>query len=278
VKPPPFAYARARSVDEALDLLAEAGDDAKPLAGGQSLMPLLAYRLLRPTHLVDLGGIAGLDAVERRAGEVELGALVRHVELERAGLGLLSEAAGLIGHLPIRMRGTLGGSLAHADPSAELPVAALASGAQIVLRSRRGDRLVGADAFFVGPFTTAIEPDELLVAVRVPAAPPGARTAFEELAIRSGDFALASVAVAVGEAHVRIVLGGVAPAPVRAGAAEAVVKDGGLEDDAIAAAAAAAARECDPPDDPLVGRAYRRELAAVLVARALRRCRGTEAE
>jgi carbon-monoxide dehydrogenase medium subunit/6-hydroxypseudooxynicotine dehydrogenase subunit alpha len=278
MKPPPFAYARASSLEEALDLLAEAGDDAKPLAGGQSLMPLLVYRLLRPTHLVDLGGIGGLDEIAQRAGAVQLGALVRHVELERAGLGLLSEAAGLIGHLPIRTRGTLGGSLAHADPSAELPVAALASDAELVLRSRRGERVVDAEAFFVGPFTTAIEPGELLVAVRVPAAPPGARTAFEELAIRTGDFALASVAAVVGGTHVRIVLGGVAPAPLRARAAEAVVGDAGLGDDAIAAAAAAAARECDPPDDPRVGSVYRRELAAVLVARALRRCRENGAE
>jgi carbon-monoxide dehydrogenase medium subunit/6-hydroxypseudooxynicotine dehydrogenase subunit alpha len=277
VKPAPFAYARAASLEDALALLAEGGEDAKPLAGGQSLLPLLAYRLLRPTHLVDLGGIAGLDRVERRDGGVlVLGPLVTHAALERAGLGLLSEAAALVGHLPIRARGTLGGSLAHADPAAELPVAALALDATVVLASGDRARALPVGEFLLGPFTTALAPGELVTEVRVPAPPAGAAAAFEELALRAGDFALASAAAVVAGGHVRIALGGVAPAPLRAREAERIVAEGGLGEEAVAAAADAAARACDPVDDPRASAAYRRELVGVLVARALRRCRAGE--
>jgi carbon-monoxide dehydrogenase medium subunit/6-hydroxypseudooxynicotine dehydrogenase subunit alpha len=273
VKPPPFAYARAESVEEALALLGEAGEDAKPLAGGQSLMPLLAYRLLRPSHLVDLGGIEGLDRVERRDGGLEAGALVRHATLERAGLGLLSEAAGHVGHLPIRTRGTLGGSLAHADPAAELPVAALALDAEVIARSASGERSLAIEDFLLGPFTTALQPAELVLSVRVPRPPAGSRFAFEELALRAGDFALASCAVVVADGHARVALGGVGPTALRAREAERTLAGGPLSGERIEHAAATAAGECDPVDDPRATARYRRELVAVLVRRALRRCR-----
>lgn len=279
MKAPPFAYARAESLDDALALLAETGEEAKPLAGGQSLLPLLAYRLLRPTHLVDLGGIDGLEHVEEDDdGGLTLGPLVRHATLERRRLGLLGEAAAHVGHLPIRTRGTLGGSLAHADPAAELPVAALALEARLVLRSLDERRTVPAEEFFLGPFTTALATGELIESVHVPAPPPGAAVAFEELAVRAGDFALAACAVVVADGHARIALGGVGPAPLRAREAERALAGAPLDDDAIDAAAAAAADECDPADDPRASAQYRRELVAVLLRRALRRARAVGGE
>lgn len=281
MKAPPFAYARAESVEEALDLLAEGGDEAKVLAGGQSLLPLLAYRLLRPTHLVDLGGAATLSTFRpAEAGELVLDALVRHADVERMALagahGLLCEAAAAIGHLPIRVRGTVGGSLAHADPAAELPLAVLALDASLVLRSVTGERRVPAESFFEGPFTTALAPGELLTALVVPPAPAGATSAFAEFAVRAGDFALASVAV-VGACddgrvrHLRIALGGVDATPVRARAAEALLSGELPGRDAIAAAAAAAAAECDPVDDQQASVRFRRELVDTLVRRCLER-------
>jgi CO/xanthine dehydrogenase FAD-binding subunit len=278
VKSPPFAYARASSAEEALDLLAEAGDEAKILAGGQSLMPLLAYRLTRPTHLVDIGGAGPLGNVAPSDGTLVLDALTRHAQLERMALsdahGLLCQAAANIGHFPIRVRGTVGGSLAHADPAAELPVAAVALDASVAVRARHGERLVPASSFFLGPFTTALAYGELLTALVVPPAPPGAVAAFSEFAVRAGDFALASAAVVIAldadrVHHVRIVLGGVDATPLRARAAEAVLAQGTLAAASIAEAAAVAAAECDPVSDQHASAAYRHELAAVLVHRCL---------
>jgi carbon-monoxide dehydrogenase medium subunit/6-hydroxypseudooxynicotine dehydrogenase subunit alpha len=279
VKAPPFAYARAESLEEALALLAEVGDDAKLLAGGQSLVPLLAYRVVRPSHLVDIGGVGGLDGIVAGEDLLELGALVRHARLERAELPgawrLLAEAAGHIGHFPIRTRGTLGGSLAHADPSAELPVAVLALDGRIVAESARGERELEASEFFAGPFTTALAPDEAVAAVRIPAPPGRSAGAFAEFAVRAGDFALAAAAAAVAVddagrvAWARIALGAVDATPVRAPDAERALMGAELGDDAIGAAAAAAGAGCDP----FVDAAYRRELVAVLVRDALVRVR-----
>jgi carbon-monoxide dehydrogenase medium subunit/6-hydroxypseudooxynicotine dehydrogenase subunit alpha len=284
MKSPPFAYARAESAEEALELLAEGGDDAKVLAGGQSLLPLLAYRFARPTHLVDVSALGALTQYRGADGELVLDALVRHAALERmqfAGAnGLLSEAAACIGHLPIRMRGTLGGSLAHADPAAELPLAALALDAEMLVRSADEERRVPAAAFFHGPFTTAVDQGALLTALVVPQQPPGARAAFAEFAVRAGDFALVSAAVVIARAegqveHVRIVLGGVEATPFRASDAESVVAGETASADAIAAAAAAAAAECDPGTDQHAGAGYRRRLVAVLVRQCLERaCHG----
>jgi CO/xanthine dehydrogenase FAD-binding subunit len=268
---PPFAYARAQTVEEALDLLAEAGGEAKLLAGGQSLVPVLAYRLFRPARIVDVDSVAGLDGVS----DVELGALVRHAALERATLGgatgLLALAARHIGHVPIRMRGTLGGSLAHADPAAELPVAALALEARVVARSARGEREIEMNDFLQGPFTTALEPDEMIVALRLPPAPPRSYAAFREFALRSGDFALASAGVAVeldGAGLVRrarVVVGAVEPVP----RALEVLSGTHLGDDAIAEAAQAVAASCTPAEDRNVDAATRRDLVRVLVRDAL---------
>jgi len=276
MKLPPFAYARAGSVDEALELLADAGGDAKLLAGGQSLVPVLAYRLFRPARLVDVDSVAGLDDIEERDGELEVGALVRHARLERAELGgahrLLALAAREIGHAPIRTRGTLGGSLAHADPAAELPVAAVALDARVVARSARGEREIAIDDFLLGPFTTALEPDEMIVALRMPAAPARSFASFREFALRSGDFALASagVAIALGEdgavSRARIVVGGVEPVPRSMDALPAGAR---LDPETISDAAELAAASCEPADDRSVDAATRRDLVAALVRRAL---------
>jgi carbon-monoxide dehydrogenase medium subunit/6-hydroxypseudooxynicotine dehydrogenase subunit alpha len=279
VKPPPFAYARAASLEDALALLAEAGDDAKLLAGGQSLVPLLAFRVARPTHLVDIDGIASLEETSRRDDGLAIGALIRHAALERMPLDgaerLLAEAAALIGHVPIRARGTIGGSIAHADPAAELPVAVLALDAQIVVRSAEEERVVPAGEFFLGPFTTVLGAGDAITAVVVPPAARAARAGFAEFAVRAGDFALASAAVVawIGDggrvADARIALGGVEGRPLRAVEAERVLAGSELTADAVAEAADIAASACEPADDPLVSATYRRALVRRLVCEAL---------
>ncbi|WP_407563917.1 FAD binding domain-containing protein [Streptomyces sp. 184] len=285
MKPPPFAYARATGVPEALDLLHEGGEDAKLLAGGQSLIPLMAYRLARPSHLVDVGRITTHRYVRGNGGGLRVGALVRHLELERAtgltGAWLaLREAAASIGHHPIRVRGTCGGSLAHADPSAELPVVAAALDAEFTLQSVDGTRTVPASDFFLAPFITALEPEEMLVEVGFPAPPPGLRSVFEEFQVHSGDFAMASAAVAVavggdGRAtDVRIALGSVGPVPVRAREAEAALTGELLTDPACGEAARLAATAAEPGADPEAG-VFRRELVQALVKRALGRLKET---
>lgn len=281
MKAPPFAYVRAESVDDALALLAEAGEDAKLLAGGQSLIPLLGYRLARPTHLVDidrLSELAGVGGDGDELGRLRLGALTRHAWVERArwrgSRTLLGEAAALIGHVPIRARGTLGGSIAHADPAAELPVALLALGAEVEMRSASGRRAVPIDAFFTGPFTTVLDPAEMVAGVVLPACGETSVGAFAEFAVRSGDFALASAAVAADVIDgrltaVRVALGGVDATPIRSAASEALLEGAGP--DAFAAAAAAAARDCDPASDGQTTAAYRRALVQRLVGDALAR-------
>jgi carbon-monoxide dehydrogenase medium subunit/6-hydroxypseudooxynicotine dehydrogenase subunit alpha len=285
VKAPPFAYARADSLDDALRLLSEAGDEAKLLAGGQSLIPLLAFRVVRPTHLVDIDAIDELRGIEDAADGLRVGALTRHETLARADLAggerLLAEAASHVGHVPIRMRGTIGGSVAHADPSAELPVALLALDASVLVRSATAERTIGAGELFVGPFTTAIVPGEVLTAIVVPGAARSRRHAFGEFAVRSGDFALASVAVVLSldegrVDHARVVLGGVDATPIRATGAEALLAGSELTDELVEEASAAAAAECDPAEDATTTAAYRRRLVARLVRDALTRVRDEE--
>jgi CO/xanthine dehydrogenase FAD-binding subunit len=268
VKPPPFAYARARSVEHALDLLAEGGDDAKPIAGGQSLLPALAYRLVRPTHLVDIGFLGELDYVRHEEDGLRLGALVRHrtlaaVDRDARWRGLVV-AARHIGHDAIRVRGTIGGSLVHADPAAELPVAVLALGGELALRGHAGMRVVDADTFFLAPFTTAVGVGELLLEVRLQAPPPGGRTAFAEFAPRSGDFATACVFAGLGPGWARIAVGGVGGVAARAPQAEERAAAGALDE-----AADAAAREVEVFGDRFADKAYRRELVRALARRAL---------
>jgi len=266
LKPPPFAYVRAGSVADALAALDE---DVKVLAGGQSLLPALNYRIVRPTKLVDidrLDDLAGLD-VNR---SVHVGALVRHAQLERDDRLVgpwsgLREAVSHVGHVPIRTRGTFGGSVAHADPAAELCVAALAFDADVVARSTAGERRVPAVDFFHAPFTTALAADELVTEVVF--AEGASASVFEEFAPRAGDYALASVCAVRRADGLRIALGSVGPTPLRARTAEQAAAAG----EPAAAVAQAAARDCDPPSDSHAPAAYRRALVTALVERALRR-------
>jgi CO/xanthine dehydrogenase FAD-binding subunit len=252
VKPAPFAYEAPRSVDAALALL---GEDAKALAGGQSLVPLLNFRLARPATVVDLNGIPELAYLRRAGGVLRIGALTRQATLERSGLvargwPLLAQAVRHVGHPAIRSRGTVGGSVAHADPSAELPLALVALDARFRVRSARGERTLGWQEFFLGALTTALEPDELLVEIEVPPLPAGARTAFAEHARTHGDFAIAgAAAILAGREHVTIAVLGAGPRPVRAAEAERALLAGASAADAAAMAGAQAA---DPPRSALL--------------------------
>lgn len=251
MKPPPFEYVAPRSLEEALAILAEHGDEAKALAGGQSLVPLLNFRMTRPSVLVDLNRVEGLDYLETG----RIGALVRMRRIEReASEPLLRRAATFVGHPQIRARGTACGSVAHADPAAELPCALLALGARVRLRSVRGERELPVADFLLGTFWTALEPDELLVEIEVPEQPPGTRSAFVEHARVHGDFALAGAAVVVRPDGLAVSLLAVDDRPVRVDLPAEVAGE-------PREAAALAVR--DLPDG------YRRALAEVLVRRAL---------
>ena len=282
MKPAPFAYHAASSLDEATQLLSRFGDEAKVIAGGQSLMPLLGFRLARPAHLVDVNGIDALAKIGAADGGLSLGAMVRQRAAERSALvrercPLLAAALPWIGHPAIRNRGTIGGSLAHADPAAELPAVAVALDATLVARSTRGERQISASEFFAGHFTTALAPDECLVEIRFPAWPGGAGATFEEVSRRHGDFAMVGVAAVVRSgaagdvADARIVLTGVGGTPVRAHEAEALLRGARAGREAFEAAAERAARDLEPPSDLHATRAYRRHVARVLVRRALER-------
>jgi len=261
MKPAPFAYEAPASLAAALDLLGR--DGAVALAGGQSLVPMLNFRLAKPALVVDLNRIAELDYLRRTGGVLRIGALTRQRALERSpevvrGWPLLVQAVRFVGHAAIRSRGTVGGSAAHADPRAELPVALSALGARVRLRSPLGERSVPVHEFFLGPLRTGLAPGELLTELEVPPLPAGARTAFTERARTHGSFATAGAAVVVspGE-HCAIALLGAAPVPVRSGNAEAAVIAG------AAPAEAAALAVQDVHDD------YRRALLGELVRRAL---------
>jgi CO/xanthine dehydrogenase FAD-binding subunit len=277
VKPAPFAYEEPRSVEEALELLARYGDEAKVLAGGQSLIPLLNFRLARPERLVDVNRIDELSYIRREGGELHIGAVTRAVTLEHSPLvaarwPLLVEAARLVGHPQIRSRGTVGGSVAHADPAAELPAALTALGASFHARSERRSRTLAADELFVTHLTTALEPDELLVGITVPPLPQRTGTAIVEHTRVHGDFALggAAVLVSLGEdgtcSRASIVLLAAAPTPLRAVGAEEVLAGTRLADAEVAEAAELAAGELDVSGSQ---RAHRRALAAELTRRAL---------
>lgn len=266
MKPAPFEYVRPSTVDEAITALDE---DAKVLAGGQSLLPALNFRLVRPAKLVDIDRLGALTGLVVDGG-VRVGALVRHAELERESRldgpwSALRSAAAHVGHLPIRTRGTFGGSIAHADPAAELCVAALAFDAVVVIQSLSGERRVAAADFFRGPFTTVLAVGELITEVVF--AEDATSSVFEEFAPRAGDYALASVCAVRRPGGVRIALGSVGPAPLRARAAEEALAAG----ESPAAAAQAAAQECEPASDSHAPAAYRRALVATLVERALHR-------
>src|SRR5256714_4344711 len=227
MKPPRFDYVSPRSIDEALGVLARHGDEAKVLAGGQSLVPLLSFRLVRPAYLVDLNDVGGLAGIRVDDGHLAIGAMTRQRAVETSPLvrqrcPLLAEAMPQIGHVQIRNRGTIGGSLAHADPASELPAVIAALDGELVLQSVRGQRVLTPEQFFMTYLTTAAAPDELLVEVRVPVTPPRTGSAFLEVSRRHGDFALVGVAatVTLDEAGVctaaAIALTGVGPVPLLA--------------------------------------------------------------
>jgi carbon-monoxide dehydrogenase medium subunit len=279
VKPAPFEYHRPSSADEAIALLAEHGDEAKVLAGGQSLVPLLGLRLSRPSHLVDVNRIDELGGVANGDG-LRLGATVRHHRVEsddavRGASPLLAAAAGFIGHRAIRNRGTVGGSIAHADPAAELPAVLLALDASVEAQSSRGTRTVAADELFTGFLSTSLEADELLTAVRVPPWPAHAGWSFHEFNRRSGDFAIVGVAAVVRLRaagtidHARLAFLGVDSRPVRAEAAENSLIGARPSAETWAAAANDAAASLSPTSDFHGSASYRKHLAAVLAERAL---------
>ncbi len=280
MKPAAFLYAVPETVEEALALLAECGPEAKLLAGGQSLMPLLNMRLARPSVIIDLNRITALEYISAANGEVRIGAMTRQRAAERspvvaARLPLMAEALRWVGHPQIRNRGTIGGSLAHADPSAELPAVAAALDATFVVTGRSGARLLPAGEFFIGYLTTAIRPDEVLTEVRFPAMAPDAGCAFVEVARRHGDFALAGAAAIVHPAgsgryrDVRLAFIGVGPAPMRIKEAEAALEGQKFEERLLADIARLVADRLDPESDIQASAAYRKHVAGVLARRAL---------
>lgn len=280
MKPAPFRYVAARSVDEAVGLLAEHGPEAKVLAGGQSLVPLMNFRLVRPAWLVDLNRVPGLSGIARSDGELVIGSMTRQAEVEgsrtiRELVPLISETVPFIGHPAIRNRGTVGGSLAHADPAAELPVAMLALDATMRVQGPAGAREVPAEAFFVSLLTTALGTDEILTSIRIGALERSCGWAFLEFARRHGDFALVAVAVTVRLEHgritdpVRLALGGIADRPIRARGAEALLRGARPAPGVYAAASSRAAGDVDPPSDIHGSADYRRHLTRVFVERAL---------
>jgi carbon-monoxide dehydrogenase medium subunit len=276
VKPPPFGYCAPTTLAEATSLLAQHGDEAKVIAGGQSLIPLLSLRLARPTVLVDLNGVPELTAIDGPS----VGAMVRHRTVERDAdlarrVPLLAAAAPHIGHQAIRSRGTIGGSISHADPAAELPAVALALDAVVTVTSAaRGDRDIAAADFFLGYFTTALEPDEILVRIRFPEAAAGTGVAVEEMARRHGDFAMvAAVASIAPDGDVRLALINVADRPVRATEAEAALRAGSAIEEVVDLAT----RDLSPVSDLHASSAYRKQVAGVMVRRAITRARGAAA-
>jgi carbon-monoxide dehydrogenase medium subunit len=279
VKPAAFDYHRVERTEDALARLAELGEDAKVLAGGQSLVPMMNFRLVRPSALVDITRVPDLRYVLRDGDALRIGALTLHREVEMlrdpdvaAGYELLPRAARWVGHYPIRTRGTFGGSSAHADPSAEWCMLAVLLDATIVAAGPDGEREVPAADFFLGFFTTALEPGELLVEVRFPRPRPHA--ALQEFARRHGDFAIVAAAVALdvdGDriSEPRVVVGGVDEVPLRVEAAEEVLGGAAPGGEAFAQAGRAAADAVDPSADVHGSAEYRKELTDVLVRRAL---------
>jgi len=281
MKPAPFAYAAPRSLDEALLLVEEHADDGKVLAGGQSLLPVLNFRLAQPAVLIDLNRVPGLDDLAADGAVLRTGAMVRQRRLERDATvarmtPLLAETLPHVAHPQIRNRGTVGGSLAHADPAAELPAVAVALEARLLLQRRGGERWVPAAEFYTGLFTTALEPGELLTAIEWPTLPPGTGWAFEEVARRHGDYAQVGLAALVrieGErcAAARLVFLAVGHGPLVATRAAAALVGQRPDEEALAAAAAAARAEVQPVDDVHASADFKRHLAGVVTLRALRR-------
>ncbi len=279
MKPPPFAYARPATVDEACALLAEHGEDARLLAGGQSLMATLNMRLSAPELLIDINRIDGLAGISVAGGTLRIGAMTRHVDVETSPeiaehAPLIAQAMPHIAHPAIRNRGTFGGSIAFADPAAELPACAVALGAQFELRSAGATRMVAADDFFHGLYETELAPGEMLTAVEIPVIAPGYRSAFMELARRRGDYAMVGIAVharlaggVIGDS--RLVFFAAGERPVVARQAAGAIDGKAPSEETFEAAAAALGDDLDPPSDLNADPATRLHLARVLTRRAL---------
>jgi CO/xanthine dehydrogenase FAD-binding subunit len=279
VKLPYVEYEAPTTVAEAVDLLAEHQDEASVLAGGQSLIPLMALRLARPAVLIDINDLSELSLVAATDGRVAIGAMTREYMAEDSAtvsdaVPLLAAALPLIGHEAIRSRGTIGGSLAHADPAAELPAVALALDAEFVVRGRAGERVVPAADWFEGYLATSRRPDELLTEVRFPAAAPGTGVAFLEVARRHGDFAIVGLAVSLTLADgvisdARLAFAGVSDVPVRVAEAEDLLAGEQPSAELFAEAARRATAGLDPPADLNGSSEYRKQVAATLVRRGL---------
>jgi carbon-monoxide dehydrogenase medium subunit len=280
MKLPHFDYEAPKTVSEAVELLAEHLDEASVLAGGQSLIPLLAMRLAHPEVLIDINGIAELSGVSAADGWVAIGAMTREYVAEDSEtvadtVPLLAAALPLIGHEAIRSRGTIGGSLAHADPAAELPAVARALDAEFVVRGQPGERVIPAAEWFEGFLTTSRRPDELLVAVRFPTAEPGTGISFQEVARRHGDFAIVGLAASLtlfdgAISDARLAFSGVSDVPVRAVGAEDLLVGERPSPELFEEAARRATDDIDPPADLHGSSEYRRKVAAALVRRGLR--------
>jgi aerobic carbon-monoxide dehydrogenase medium subunit len=280
MKLPPFEYACPTSINEAVAMLASHDGEAKPLAGGQSLVPMLAFRVAQPSLLVDLRKLAELRQIKITSDGVTLGAMVRWRDiLDDARLAaahpLLVAAVEHVAHYQIRNRGTVGGSMAHADPAAEMPGIAVTCEATIAVIGKSGPRVIAAADFFQGPLITALKADELITEIRLPAWPAKRRCGFQEFARRRGDFALAAAAVFYDEdagkahnAHVGAI--GVADRPLRLAAAERALNGNSIDAATIAKAEAAASASVDPADDIHASGAYRKALIGVMVERALK--------
>jgi carbon-monoxide dehydrogenase medium subunit len=281
VKPAPFEYHAPETVSDVAGLLRDFGDEAKVLAGGQSLVPIMALRLARFDHVIDLNRIADLGGIERRNGTVRIGAMTRQAEIERdptvaGAVPLLARATPLIGHFQIRNRGTVGGSLAHADPAAEYPAVALALDAEFEVANAGGSRTVPASEFFVSTFMTALEAEDVLTAVHFPVWSGRSGFAVEEVARRFGDFALTGAVCGVeldGDRVTRAAIGmfGMGSTPLRATEAESALAGRSCGDVDLDEVGQTAAASTDPPEDIHASATYRRKVGGVVVARALRR-------
>lgn len=281
MKPPKFRYHAPTSLDEAVTLLQRYDGDARPLAGGQSMVPMLNFRLMAPAALIDLSRIPDLDYVREDGNDIAIGGMARQRTVENSPLvvthlPLLREALQWVGHLPTRSRGTVCGSLAHADPASEQPMAMLALDGSVVARGPAGSRVIPASEFFVSLFTTALEPDEILIEARLPKMAPDAGYAVEEFARRHGDFAIAVVAVALRRDGDRCIQASVAAAgvdatPIRLRSTEAALLRDGLSAEAIESACREAGNEVDPTGDVNASAEFRKHLVSVLAARAVSR-------
>ena len=286
MKPAAFEYFAPEKIDDAVELLARHGENGKILAGGQSLMPLMNLRLARPQVVIDINRVTALDYISQGAdGVLAIGALTRQRSLEHSAVvkdhnPVLAATMPLIGHFQIRNRGTIGGSLVHADPAAELPAVSLALGAEFVVKSERGERVISAEKFFLGSMTTAIEPTELLTEIRFPRWRPGSGWAVEEVARRRGDFAIVGAVVwlqlnGTGLCEeTRVAIFGVEDRPVRIVRGEQILLGNRPEPDIFAEVAEVVAEQLDPVSDVHASREYRKEVGACLTRRALQTASG----